>query len=348
MKSDTFIPKNSLALATTALLLLGTGCKDQSIQVYKIPKEQPKPVQQMADAPSPSTPHLHWDELPANWTEVAPSSMRAASLKIEGPEGTVADVGAIPLPMMAGKELDFVNLWRSDLKLPQTTTNAIAENREDAMIVGVAGYIFEMVSEELVLDDKYKKRVIVGMASLDDSTWFFKLTGPDALVASEKQHFVQWLEKLQIHEGAHGESSPKMTQAPAPSAAADWEAPAGWTPQQPGQMLLASFALPGGDAKVTVSSLGGDGGGLLANVNRWRRQLGLAPIDTPQLDGITSSIDTPDGKGTLVDIEGSSQRMLAVIIPHNGKSWFYKSMGAADIVEQERDAFVKFAQTAKR
>ena len=350
MKSYMSKAKQPLLLVVSGLVLLGSGCKEQSIQVYQVPKEQPKPSRQMAETPAAVTPHLHWGKLPANWEELPPSTMRAASLKIVGKDGMIADVGAIPLPVMSGKELEFVNMWRSNMNLPQTTTNAIAELREDVSIAGTPGALFEMVSDDLLIDEKYKQRVVVGMVTQNGSTWFFKLTGPDELVAEEKHNFVNWLETLEIDTASHGQAAPQISQvtAPASTASGDWNVPSTWTAQPPGQMLLASFALPGGDAKVTVSSLGGDGGGLLANINRWRRQLGLPPIDDSQLGEITSPIDTADGRGTLVDIQGGNQRLLAVIVPHNGQSWFYKSMGTAEIVDRERDAFLEFAQTAKR
>jgi hypothetical protein len=35
---------------------------------------------------------------------------------------------------------------------------------------------------------------------------------------------------------------------------------------------------PDGKAEVTVSAFPGDTGGLLANLNRWRGQIGLEPV----------------------------------------------------------------------
>lgn len=347
MKSVIFHIKPLFLTGVTGLLLIGTGCKDQSIQVYTIPKETNKPAVQTASASTQTAPHLHWEELPANWSEVEASSMRAASIRIQGPDETEADVGAIPLPMMAGKELEFVNMWRSDLNLAETSTNAIADLREDASILGSPGSLFEMVSDDLLIDGKFKKRVIVGMASVDQTTWFIKLTGPDQLVASEKQNFINWLANVEVHAGSHGEPAPQMSPTTSNPGLPQWKIPEGWMEQQPGQMLLASFALPGGNADVTVMSLGGDGGGLLPNVNRWRGQLGLPNISSSQLDDVVEPIETADGQGTLIDIQGEDQRLLAVVIPHNGRSWFYKSMGASDVVAQQRDAFVEFAQTAK-
>ena len=56
----------------------------------------------------------------------------------------------------------------------------------------------------------------------------------------------------------------------------------------------------GAVAAVNVSSSAGDGGGLAANVNRWRGQLGLPPEDEIS----TVTIDVPGGKAQLVDMSG--------------------------------------------
>jgi len=50
----------------------------------------------------------------------------------------------------------------------------------------------------------------------------------------------------------------------------------GWQQLPPPEFLVAKFSIAGADgasAQVNVSSLAGEGGGFLANVNRWRGQL---------------------------------------------------------------------------
>jgi len=63
-----------------------------------------------------------------------------------------------------------------------------------------------------------------------------------------------------------------------------WTAPAGWRERSPSLMRLASYRVPGptndpaDDADAAIVVLGGDGGGLAANVNRWRNQIDLPPL----------------------------------------------------------------------
>ncbi len=107
--------------------------------------------------------------------------------------------------------------------------------------------------------------------------------------------------------------------------------------------------------EIAVSSFPGDVGGNLANVNRWREQLGLAPLDSDEqlrdklepfgdeqaVHGWTLRIDTAGGAG-----------MLAAIIRAAGveHTWFVRASGDAaslDAHEQElRDFAMSFRLAA--
>ena len=136
----------------------------------------------------------------------------------------------------------------------------------------------------------------------------------------------------------------------------DWQVPSGWQETAAGQFLVAKFIVPGPDssqAAVNVSMSAGDGGGLSANVNRWRGQLGLAPLAGAELNQSIKAVDTGGGQVSLVDFSGKDvrsgqdTRLIGAIVPQGGRTWFYKLMGNAQAVEQQKDAFTKFVQTAK-
>ena len=62
-----------------------------------------------------------------------------------------------------------------------------------------------------------------------------------------------------------------------------------------GQMQLAKFAVPevqGAKAQVSVSMFDNDTGGTLANVNRWRGQIGLGEITAAQLSEVRELVDS--------------------------------------------------------
>jgi hypothetical protein len=135
-----------------------------------------------------------------------------------------------------------------------------------------------------------------------------------------------------------------------------WQVPDGWKEVAGGDFLVAKFLLAGSDnaqAAVNVSMSAGDGGGLAGNVNRWRGQLGLKPVDDSELRKLTSTIDTEAGKATLVDMNGTDPRtgqqtrLVGAVVPQGRQTWFYKLMGAESLVGANKVAFAKFVETAK-
>ena len=89
-----------------------------------------------------------------------------------------------------------------------------------------------------------------------------------------------------------------------------WRLPEDWSETASSGMRTATLQMPVGDASVemTVTSLpwGADAGGMLANVNRWRRQMNLPPIGPGELGGVTRDLDIADQEyvATLVDLRG--------------------------------------------
>ena len=64
-------------------------------------------------------------------------------------------------------------------------------------------------------------------------------------------------------------------------------------------------------------------------------------------------MDVSGVKATVVDISGTDARtgkpaqLVGVVLPLNGQTWFYKLMGDADVVAQQKDALIQFVQSAK-
>lgn len=106
-------------------------------------------------------------------------------------------------------------------------------------------------------------------------------------------------------------------------------------------------------AAVNVSMSVSNGGGLLANVNRWRGQLGLAPMAESNLHKQLQTFDVPGGRATLVDMSGrearsgQKARLIGAIVERGSRTWFYKLMGDAQVVEQEKGPFTKFVGGVK-
>ncbi len=132
-----------------------------------------------------------------------------------------------------------------------------------------------------------------------------------------------------------------------------WTAPAAWTAKPNGPMRKGSFSVKGdgGDADLSITAFPGSTGGLLANVNRWRGQLGLAPFGEGEMETNTVHLDVGDLHLIVVDFAGNagakSTRILGAIIPHDTDTWFFKLMGPDALVESQKPAFLEFLHTIK-
>ena len=128
--------------------------------------------------------------------------------------------------------------------------------------------------------------------------------------------------------------------------------PAGWQQSPPSNRLrLAQFEIPAakGDAEpaeLVISSFGGGGGGVEANIQRWVGQFASKGRESKIVTG-----ESPQGKYVLVDVQGTynkpdgppvlrktkpmpGSRMLAVILAVPGKgNYFLKLTGLQSTVK---------------
>ena len=146
---------------------------------------------------------------------------------------------------------------------------------------------------------------------------------------------------------------------PAPDTAAypklKFALPDGWKEKPAGQMRVASFeaAQAGKTADVSVIPLGGGAGGDAANVNRWRGQVGLEPLDDTALLKLAEQVEIAGQPAALFDVNGTSPgsgdpaRILGVILHREDTAWFFKMTGDSALVENQKPAFVAFLKSVQ-
>lgn len=129
-----------------------------------------------------------------------------------------------------------------------------------------------------------------------------------------------------------------------PSNLPSWRVPDSWTAQPGSSVRLASFAVAGesGSLDIAVTSFPGDVGGFLANVNRWRGQLGLPPASEAEARDSAEIVETSSGPATLVTLRNETSETLAAILMHDGASWFFKMTGPSALVQKEAQGFRQF------
>jgi hypothetical protein len=126
-----------------------------------------------------------------------------------------------------------------------------------------------------------------------------------------------------------------------------WTAPPQWTPKAGSAMRKGSYAVSGpeGVGDVSITAFPGDVGGNLANVNRWRGQLGLPPVS--DLESAVQPLDTNGLRMLVFDGANNGSRILGAIVPRPGGMWFFKLTGPDALVARTKPAFLEFLQTVK-
>ncbi len=139
---------------------------------------------------------------------------------------------------------------------------------------------------------------------------------------------------------------------PEGAAALRWTLPASWTESRGASaMRYATLKAPvDGRLDVSVIVLPGPAGGELANVNRWRGQIGLSNIDEEALASQRKAIATKAGTISLYDFtsEGEKKsRLVAGLAFIDGNTWFIKMTGDAPAVAKAHADFLRIVESLR-
>jgi hypothetical protein len=324
-----------------------------NIQAYSVPKGHPPMWQTMAAAPAATAgginaPPIYWTT-PAGWNQLPATSVRIGNFLIPGANDKKAEVAITSFPGRVGTELDNVNRWRHEIGLEAVDQDGISS--QIVSIDSQKGKFYDFAGATA-------GTVVVSLPRAG-ATWFFKLHGDKVVVEGSKASFLNFLKSVHFNEDAVQTPSATLGAMPAVdnrSGEPNWNPPINWKANPPSHMVMKSFSLPGGNgrkANVAISVFPGAVGGAFANVNRWRAQMGLAPIEQKELPKVTQSVGVEGGSAVLVDLTnpnapaGSPTRLVAAIVPHNDSTWFYKLAGDESVVAKEKEGFVKFVQSVR-
>lgn len=155
------------------------------------------------------------------------------------------------------------------------------------------------------------------------------------------------------HQGHEQEGMPtEMPGAPAPAPAGGlkWTLPQGWSAAKGEGMRYATFKTPiAGKVEGTVVVLPGPSGGELANVNRWRGQIGLGPLEEASLTKTRKALKTKAGALNVYDFTSDkapkSRMVVGYLSTPDGNTWFIKLSGDLDPVSQAKPAFMALLES---
>ena len=316
------------ALCVASFAVAMPGCERDEIHAYRIPKETATASaagdtgQGVAPA---SGARVVWT-LPEGWVE-APNDepMRLATFRA-GNGGNEISLSAFPGD--AGGVLANVNRWRGQLGMEAVDEASLIETMESTASNGATVAIVDLRSP----DGARMLGAIVNPG--DGMTWFVKAIGQSEPLDEIVESFATFAHSIHLdtapadaHAGHNRGAETVTAQESVDQRLANWTPPTNWAPEQGASPILSASFLANnndGGARITVTRLSGAGGGALANINRWRGQLGLSPVE--QLGpaaGVVS--DSP----LMVDLESpdATRRMMAAIVEADGSMYYFKMTG---------------------
>lgn len=313
-------------------------------------------------------------DLPQGWTELEPAGMRMVNLQPAGQ----ADAECY-LSMLGGDGGGLaanLNRWRDQMGLDPLT-----ETEVDALptveLIGGRAHLVDLRGDFTGMggDPMTGWGMLGAVLSTPQVTLFVKMTGPANLVDTERDAFLGFVASLSFgipeeaevpgHDHDHGAAGPEDDAQggaadPAPSTEPTpivsnygfrGMMPAGWKDAGPRTMVAINMEVSP-DTECYLSILGGDGGGLVRNINRWQDQLGLAPLSEEEVENLPR-IEMCGGSAYLLVAHGEFQgmsgeardgiTMLGAALMRENDALFLKMIGPQAEVSQHEEDFLAFA-----
>lgn len=334
------------------------GCDaDDQITTYQAPKDQPAPIQPLRPLTPPaaaapvneagSTP-LTWS-VPEGWKPVEGNQMSVVTFQVSDANPQVKCT-VTPLPMIPDALQANVNRWENQLGLPPTKAEDLAKVVKPVQVGDQVVNVVDLASDP---------NAILGAIIERDQIWFIKMTGPKDVIAGQREKFDAFVKSLKFTDQPTTapatpqmppQMAPQMPQMPAAPGAENrgvkWTLPGGWT-EAPNPSAMRLATLKAGDAEVVASRLNSQGwGNLIDNINRWRGQIGLEPVDDPAKQPATTE-DLNGAKWTTYDLAGPQKRMIVKYVTVGDSVLFFRLTGAPQAVETQKAAFDEFVKSIK-
>jgi len=257
-------------------------------------------------------------QLPEGWQQQPGSGMRFATLMV-GTEPAL-ELSVIALPGggddLAEQILANVNRWRGQLSLPPIDQDQL---QADAVEVPTADGTTATIVD------------------------YAGTTKGDSMLAAP---FARGM-------GGMGLNAP-AAQPAATASGVGAKPPEEWRSGRVGGMRKAAYEYTEGEqaVEITVIDLAAEAGERLANVNRWRGQVGLAPVTAEELAASMKSLELGSLKGDYVELIGDPkaerpQTILGVIVDQGDKAWFIKLQGDSALALSQKANFEAFAKSVR-
>jgi hypothetical protein len=167
------------------------------------------------------------------------------------------------------------------------------------------------VSQVSAAAESVPKQTLGAIFVHGETGWFFKASDDPAKLTPLTSRLREFVESVRFAAGADAEPT--------------WTMPEGWTREAGNQFRFATIRTGASPTspEISVTKLPGPADGdletfVLLNVNRWRNQLTLPPLDKEELKGETEKIKASELEGTWVDITGKGAAGNSMAAPFAG------------------------------
>ncbi len=352
----------TLFLIVPITLCFLSSCKDEEIRVYKIAKDTETvtaspTVDPIGAAPKPdeSKPHDHaahsntvtW-QAGDGWTqEEAGQFLTAAYSLPDGGRVTVSKLGGDGGGLAAN-----VNRWRGQVGLKTLDDDKIGGQPMKIADSAEGMLLYNLIPPNAAPE---VEGILAAVLPLASETWYFKFTGPSGILNKSGGKFMDFLRTVRV-AGSASPASPTPSAAETKKPKVNVVPPESWVPSEGSAMRVASYSITGPEgtfADVSVIPLPGDSGSILDNVNRWRAQVQLAPLESETDPALGKTVTGPAGDYFLSKmvsteplLEGKKAAIGSAILNREGMTWFFKITGEATLVEANMEKFEQFVRSA--
>ena len=305
-------------------------------------------------------------QVPAGWTKLEPKPLRDVNLR-------VGDVECYVSTLTGGGPLANINRWRQQMSMPNLSPEELAQ-LPHRKLLGREGALVELVGS---FTNRGVTRPGTGLVAVYVQFPAFavsvKMIGPAADVAAATAGFEQLLTSLKIdmsglsqdatgsHGAGHGTGSSNTTSS-FDRNKLRWDMPSGWQLASGSSIRVVTFKIPGkasakgGGAECWVTDLHGVAGGVIDNINRWRREMQKPPLSAQDVDRLPR-VNVLGQQSPLLEEEGSYRGMggptvekgmlFGVVCPLADVTVFVKMVGEIEDMRAAKNDFLKFCASLR-
>lgn len=203
--------------------------------------------------------------------------------------------------------------------------------------------------DDSVTEYTVEKKPPASPVAVDNPHANMKAPDPDAPMPDDTVHADVAMPDDDVHRNLN---MPSGMLTPPSTGNLIWDTPATWKVKPASSMRLASFDIPAGDDSVDCSivQLMGPAGGLVANVIRWRGQIGLPKATDVEI--MESAENFECALGTIYYVKlfnenNPEDAILAAVIPQRMATLFVKGRGTIEALRQVESEFIKFSRSIR-